>query len=220
MYYIPRRKHRRNNAENMEGRLPEPYIHCLVPLTSYFLSHASFIFEISRGVSALSGKNQRFLNDLTIRKGKRSDTALVLRFIRELAEYEGIADRITATEESLAENLFGDDAAAETVLALVAEETVGFAVFYHSFSTILGRKGLHLDDLYIRPDWRGKGLGTTMLKWLASLAVERKCGRFEWWCMKNNTPALDFYHRIGAKNLDEVSILRLEGRDLENFASE
>ena len=166
----------------------------------------------------MTTKKHRAKENFSIREGTPADAPLLLQFIKDLAEYEGIADRVTATEEGLIETLFGDTPSAETALAFVGDEPVGFAVFYHTFSTILGKRGLHLDDLFISPEWRGNGLGTRMLKWLASLAVERKCGRFEWWCMKDNIPALDFYHKIGAKTLDEVSILRFEGKDIENFA--
>ena len=166
----------------------------------------------------MTTKNRTAVEDLIIREGTPVDVPVILQFIRDLAEYEGIADRVTATEEGLTDTLFGDAPPAETALAFVGGEPVGFAVFYHTFSTLLGKRGLHLDDLFIRPEWRGYGLGTKMLKWLASLAVERKCGRFEWWCMKDNTSALDFYHKIGAKTLDEVSILRFEGKGIEDFA--
>lgn len=166
----------------------------------------------------MSTKNHRTIEDFSIREGTSGDAPLILQFIRDLAEYEGIADRVTATEEDLLETLFGDAPPARTALAFVGKEPVGFAVYYYTFSTLLGKRGLHLDDLFIRPEWRGNGLGTKMLGWLASLAVERKCGRFEWWCLKHNTPALDFYHRIGARTLDEVFILRFEGKDIENFA--
>lgn len=166
----------------------------------------------------MTTKNKTAVEDFNIREGAPGDIPLILQFIRDLAEYEGIADRVTATEEGLTETLFGDAPPARTALAFVGDEPVGFAVFYHTFSTLLGKRGLHLDDLFIRPEWRGNGLGTKMLRWLASLAVERKCGRFEWWCMKDNTSALDFYHRIGAKTLDEVFILRIEGKDIDDLA--
>ena len=94
---------------------------------------------------------------------------------------------------------------------------MGFAVFYQTFSTVLGKRGLHLDDLYISPKWRGKGLGTALLRRLAAIAVQRGCGRFEWWCMKDNAPALEFYDRIGALRHDEVFILRLQGEAIAAF---
>lgn len=155
-----------------------------------------------------------------IRRGTPHDVGMILRFIRELAEYEGIEDRVTATEEALLETLYGDDPAAETALALVDGEPVGFAVFYQTFSTILGKRGLHLDDLFISPDRRGRGYGKEMLRWLARLAAARGCGRFEWWCMKDNTPALDLYERMGAKIHDEVFILRLEEDGIRTLAGD
>jgi GNAT superfamily N-acetyltransferase len=160
------------------------------------------------------------VEDFRVRRGRAEDAPLILQFIRDLAEYEGIAGRVSATEEGLRETLFGENPAAETALAFAGDEPAGFAVFFHTFSTILGKKGLHLDDLFVRPEWRGKGLGSTMLRWLASLALERGCGRFEWWCMKNNTGALDFYHRLGARTLDEVFVLRLEGEEISGLAGE
>ncbi|HOI82394.1 MAG: GNAT family N-acetyltransferase [Thermovirgaceae bacterium] len=163
-------------------------------------------------------KNDKSFERLTIRTGEPRDVPVILRFIKELAEYEGIGNRVTATERGLMKTLFGDAPAAETAVAMVDGEPVGFAVFYHTFSTILGKRGLHLDDLYISPQWRGKGLGTAMLRWLARLAVERDCGRFEWWCMKDNAPALEFYERIGAMKHDEVFILRMQGETIASFA--
>ena len=159
------------------------------------------------------------LKRFTIRKGMPEDVPMILRFIVELAEYEGIGHRVTATEEGLLETLFGDAPAAETVLASVDGDPVGFAVFYQTFSTVLGKRGLHLDDLYISPMWRGKGLGTALLRWLAKLALERNCGRLEWWCMKDNARALEFYDRIGALKHDEVFILRLQEEAIAAFAA-
>jgi GNAT superfamily N-acetyltransferase len=167
---------------------------------------------------ALGKEDDRSLDRFTIRKGEPRDVPVILGFIRELAEYEGIGHRVTATEKGLLDTLFGDAPAAETALAMVDGKPVGFAVFYHTFSTILGKRGLHLDDLYISPRWRGKGLGTALLRWLARLAVERDCGRFEWWCMKDNASALEFYEKIGALKHDEVFILRMQGETITSFA--
>lgn len=158
------------------------------------------------------------LDRFSIRKGTPHDVVTILRFIRELAEFEGIGDMVTATGEDLLETLFGDDPAAETALGLVDGKPVGFAVYYQTFSTILGKRGLHLDDLFISPGFRGRGYGKKMLRWLARLAVERGCGRFEWWCMKDNAAALDFYDGTGARIHDEVFILRLEGDGISVFA--
>ncbi len=155
--------------------------------------------------------------DLIIRRGRISDVSVIAQFIRELAEFEGISDRITFTQENLVEALFGEKPAAETLLAIIDEEYVGFAVFYYTFSTLLGQRGLHLDDLYIKPKWRGKGFGTSIMKWLASVAVYQNCGRFEWWCMKTNTTSLDYYSRIGASIQDDIHLLRLEGKEIARF---
>jgi GNAT superfamily N-acetyltransferase len=165
----------------------------------------------------MSNRNSDSIKDLIIRRGRISDIPVISKFIRELAEYEGISDRITFTQESLIDTLFGEKPAAETAMAIVNEEYVGFAVFYYTFSTILGERGLHLDDLYIKPEWRGKGLGTSMMKWLASVAIYRNCGRFEWWCMKTNTSSLEYYSRSGARILDDIHVLRLEGKEIVDF---
>ncbi len=164
------------------------------------------------------GERAESMDRFGIREGTPGDVPVILRFIRELAEYEGIGHRVTATGEGLLEALFGDAPAAETLLASVGGEPVGFALFYQTFSTVLGKRGLHLDDLYISPKWRGKGLGTALLRRLAAIADRRGCGRFEWWCMKDNAPALEFYDRIGALRHDEVFILRLQGEAIAAFA--
>lgn len=151
-----------------------------------------------------------------IRDATEGDISVILSFIRELAAYEEL--EVAATEEGIRKELFGPHPAARVVLACQADVPVGFAVFYTSFSTLLGKRGLHLDDLYVRPEWRGMGIGKALLSHLAALAVKQGCGRFEWWCLDWNTGALDFYHRLGAKTVENVMILRMTGNTLEETA--
>jgi GNAT superfamily N-acetyltransferase len=147
-----------------------------------------------------------------------ADVPLVLRFIRELAEYERIAGGMQADEERLRRSLFGPRPAAEVVLAYDGEEPVGFALFFHNYSTLLGQRGLYLEDLYVRPAARGRGVGRKLLVHLARLAVERGCGRFEWWVLDWNQTAIGFYKRLGAVAMDEWTTYRLTGEALERLA--
>jgi GNAT superfamily N-acetyltransferase len=157
---------------------------------------------------------------VAIRPARVEDVPLVLRFIRELAEYEGIAGQVVATEAGLREALFGTPARAEVALAWSASEPVGFVVFFHNFSTLLGRHGLHVDDLYVVPSWRGRGLGRRLLAHVARLAQERGCGRLEWWVMTGNTAARRFYEGLGAECLEGWRIQRLHGATLAELAAE
>ncbi len=138
-----------------------------------------------------------------------ADVPDILAMIRGLAEYEKLADQVTATEEVLRASLFGDSPAAEVVFARVGEERVGFAVFFESFSTFLGKRGLYLEDLFVKPEHRGRGHGRSLLAYLARLAVERGCGRLEWAVLNWNTPAIEFYKGLGAAPQDEWTVFRL-----------
>jgi GNAT superfamily N-acetyltransferase len=154
---------------------------------------------------------------VTIRPATPEDAALILRFIRELAEFEREPDAVKATEESLKHALFGERSA-EAVIAEQEGKPMGFALFFHNFSTWTGRKGLYLEDLYVTPEARGSGVGTALLRHLAGIALDRDCGRFEWAVLDWNTPAIDFYTAVGADSLDEWRIRRVTGEALAKLA--
>lgn len=154
---------------------------------------------------------------LTFRNAEREDTALVLFFIRELAAYEKMLSEVVADEESLEQWIF-DRQKAEVIFALEDGKEVGFALFFHNFSTFLGRAGLYLEDLYVLPEHRGKGYGKALLKKLASIAVERGCGRLEWWCLDWNRPSIDFYMSVGAQPMSDWTVYRLSGDTLADMA--
>ena len=145
------------------------------------------------------------------------DLPLVLSFIRKLAEYEKLSHQVVATEDLLREGLFGERRIAEVVLAYLAEEPVGFALFFHNFSTFVGRAGIYLEDLFVEPHHRGKGVGKALLAHVANIAVERKCGRFEWAVLDWNTPSIEFYKSLGAVPLDDWTLFRLTGDALQKF---
>jgi GNAT superfamily N-acetyltransferase len=148
---------------------------------------------------------------VTIRPARENEVPVILQFIRDLAVYEHLEHEAVATEESLRKSLFGPRPYAEVVFACVAEEPVGFALFFHNYSTFLGRPGIYLEDLFVRPEARGQGIGKRLLTWLAQLAVERGCGRLEWAVLDWNEPSIAFYESLGAKPMDEWRIFRLTG---------
>ena len=154
---------------------------------------------------------------LTFRSATEQDTGLVLQFIRALAEYEKMLDLVVADEALLEDQLFRKKNA-EVIFAMEDGKEVGFALFFHNFSTFLGRSGLYLEDLYVFPEYRGKGYGKALLRKLASLAVDRGCGRMEWWCLDWNQPSIDFYRSLGAEPMNEWTVYRLTGETLENMA--
>jgi len=155
----------------------------------------------------------------TIKSATENDVALILTFIRKLAEYEKLSHEVVATEELLRETLFGERRVAEVVIAYLAGVPVGFALFFHNFSTFVGRPGIYLEDLFVEPAHRGKGVGKALLAYVAKLAVERGCGRFEWAVLDWNTPAIDFYRSLGAVPLDDWTIFRLTGDALHRVAT-
>jgi GNAT superfamily N-acetyltransferase len=148
-------------------------------------------------------------NEFMIRPARVEDVQTILELIRDLATYERAPNEVTATEEQLVDVLFGERPAAEVLLAFDGESPVGFAVFFHNFSTWLGRPGLYLEDLFVKPEKRGKGYGRALLIELAKIARERGCGRLEWAVLDWNEPAIKFYRALGAKPMDEWTVFRL-----------
>ena len=157
------------------------------------------------------------MSQVDIRFATESDVPVILYFIRELAAYENMSEEVVATEALLKEWIF-EKKKAEVILAQAEGETVGFALFFHNFSTFLGRAGIYLEDLFVKKEYRGKGYGKALLKELAKITVERGCGRLEWSCLDWNQPSIDFYLSLGAKPMDEWTVYRLTGETLENFA--
>lgn len=156
---------------------------------------------------------------VTLRPATRGDVPLILDFIRALAEYEREPDAVLATEAMLEAELFGERPGAEVVIAHADGRPAGFALFFHNFSTWLGRRGLYLEDLFVHPEFRGRGVGQVLMAYLAKLAVERGCGRFEWSVLDWNTPAIDFYRRLGAVGMEEWTVQRLAGDALHALAA-
>ena len=156
---------------------------------------------------------------LSIRPALAGDVPLIRQLIAELAEYERLADAAVATDDGLREQLFGARPAAEVLIGEVDGEPAGFALFFHNFSTFLGKRGLYLEDLFVRPAFRGAGLGRHLMAALARIAVQRDCGRFEWSVLDWNAPSIDFYRRLGAVGMDEWTVQRLEGEALHALAS-
>ena len=159
------------------------------------------------------------LSGFQIRTATREDVPLILALIRELAEYERAPNDVVATEEMLRQNLFGPQPAAEVLLAAAEGEPVGFALFFHNFSTWMGRRGLYLEDLFVRPSARGKGYGKALLVRLAEIARERECGRMEWAVLDWNEPAIKFYRKLGAKPNEEWTIFRLTRDGISDLAA-
>ena len=153
-----------------------------------------------------------------IRPAKPEETGLVLEFIKKLAAYEKCSDEVVANEATLYQSLFVEKAA-EVIFAEEDGVVIGFALFFHNFSTFVGRKGLYLEDIFIIPEKRGLGYGKAILKYLADIAIERNCGRMEWICLDWNAPSLAFYHSIGAIPLDEWTVQRMTEDVVKEFAS-
>ena len=153
------------------------------------------------------------------RFAEEGDTRLILQFIRELADYEGMLSEVVADEATLKEWIFRKQKA-EVLFVLADGREVGFALFFHNFSTFLGRAGLYLEDLYVKPEYRGRGYGKAILKKLAAIAVERGCGRLEWWCLDWNRPSTDFYLSLGAQPMEDWTVYRITGDTLTSLARE
>lgn len=155
---------------------------------------------------------------LTIRPAARADLPLIAQFIRDLADYEKLAQEVRFDEAKLGENLFGPRPYAEVAIGEIDGNPQGFALFFHNFSTFEGRPGIYLEDLFVRPEARGSGLGKALLAHLAKLCVERDCARLEWWVLDWNTPSIGFYQSLGAKLMDEWTVMRVDGDALARLA--
>ena len=160
------------------------------------------------------------MNDFEIRAGTEADVPVILALIRELAEYEHLTHEVVATASGLRNALFGERRVAEVLLGCLRGEVVAFAVFFHNFSTFLGKPGLYLEDLFVKPDYRGKGFGGAMLRHVARIAKRRDCGRLEWSVLDWNEPALRFYRNLGAQPMKDWIVHRLAGEALENLAQQ
>ena len=158
-------------------------------------------------------------NNLTFRRAERKDVSLILQFIKELADYEKMLNEVVADEATLEAWIF-DKQKAEVIFAVEGEKEVGFALFFHNFSTFLGRAGIYLEDLYVKPECRGKGYGKALLKKLAAIAVERGCGRLEWWCLDWNKPSIDFYRSLGAEPMSDWTVYRIAGDTLTQLVEQ
>lgn len=158
------------------------------------------------------------MDTLDFRYAERADVELILSFIKALAQYEKMENEVVATAALLEEWLF-DKQKAEVLFAMADGREVGFALFFHNFSTFLGRSGVYLEDLYVLPPYRGRGYGKGILKKLAQIAVERECGRLEWWCLDWNKPSIDFYLSLGAQPMEDWTVYRITGSTLEALAT-
>ncbi len=160
--------------------------------------------------------NQKF----QIKFANEQDVPLILKFIKELAEYEKLLHEVVADEDILKETLFGKRQYAEVIIGYYEEKPICFALFFHNFSTFLGRPGIYLEDLYVKPEMRGKGFGKQMLAYLAKVAKDRNCGRLEWWALDWNKQAIDVYKRIGATPMDEWTVYRVDSKELDELAAQ
>lgn len=157
---------------------------------------------------------------ITIERATERDVPVILEMIRGLAEYERLSSKVEATEDRLREALFGARPAAEVIVARDNAEPVGFALFFHTFSTFLAQRGLYLEDLFVKPEFRGRGIGKRLMVELARLAVDRRCGRFEWTVLDWNEPSIAFYKRLGASIMREWLICRIAGEQLTKLAGQ
>jgi len=160
-----------------------------------------------------------YVNDLLIRAAGPADTHLLVTLIRELAQAEQFPFPVTVSAGDLEDSLFGAHRAAEALLAYSDDRPAAFAVFYETFATTTGKRGLHLDDLYVRPEFQGMGYGRTLVAHVAGIARARGCARFEWWALKTNDPAIRFFHSIGARRMDELVSFRTQGDSLDRLSA-
>jgi GNAT superfamily N-acetyltransferase len=158
-------------------------------------------------------------NQFEIKPATIDDVPLILSFIKELAAYEKLIHEVVATEDILRETLFSEDTNAKVIIGYLDQVPVSFALYFYNFSTFLGRPGIYLEDLFVKPEARGNGIGQKMLTYLARLAKSKKCGRLEWWVLDWNESAIGFYKRIGAKAMDEWTVYRVTGQALDDLAA-
>jgi len=158
--------------------------------------------------------------NVSLRFASKEDVPMILALIRGIAEYEKLSHEVIATEELLAENLFGKRRTAEVILAYYNNEAAGFALFFHNFSTFIGKPGIYLEDLFVKPELRGKGIGKILLTYLAKLAIERDCGRIEWSVLDWNESAIQFYKKLGARGMEEWTVFRVAGDSIKNMADQ
>jgi GNAT superfamily N-acetyltransferase len=156
----------------------------------------------------------------TIRKASQKDLSLILSFIRELAGYERLLHEVVATEEMLQESLFGERKVAEVIFGEVNGEPVSFAVFFHNYSTFLGQQGIYIEDLFVKPNMRGLGIGKAMFSQIARIAKKRNCSRLDWWVLDWNESAIRFYESLGSLPMSAWTVYRLTGQALEDLAAE
>lgn len=156
--------------------------------------------------------------NITIKEATIADVSLILQFIKELAEYEKLLHEVVATEEILTETLFGSDTHAKVLLSYVDEQPVGFVLYFYNYSTFLGRGGIYIEDLFVKPDLRGLGIGKKILVHLAKICKEKNLPRLQWWVLDWNTDAIGFYEKIGAKPMDEWTVYRVTGKELISLA--
>ena len=155
----------------------------------------------------------------TIREALQEDISLILSFVRELAGYERLLHEVVATEETLRESLFGHHKVAEVIFGEIKGEPASFAVFFHNYSTFLGQQGIYIEDLFVKPQMRGLGIGKAMFAYIARIAKERGCGRLDWWVLDWNEPAIKFYASLGAVPMSAWTVYRLTGQALDDLAA-
>jgi GNAT superfamily N-acetyltransferase len=154
-----------------------------------------------------------------IREATPEDSALLLHFIRELAEYEKLLHEVVTDEETLAKSLFGPAARTHAIIAEIDGTSVGFSIFFYNFSTFLGRRGIYIEDLFVKPEYRGKGIGKALLKYLAAKALKEECGRLEWAVLDWNEPSINFYKSLGARPMEEWIVYRLTGDSMKKLSA-
>jgi len=158
--------------------------------------------------------------DVTLRIAEVNDIPTIMNFIKALAEYEKLTNEVAADEEQLKKTLFGDKKFAEVIIADYKKQPAGFMLFFHNYSTFLGKPGIYLEDLFVNPDLRGKGIGKILLTHLGKIAIARDCGRIEWAVLDWNEPSIQFYKKLGAKPMDDWTVFRVTGDAIENLAKQ